>query len=287
MLIAGATYLMALGISKPAGEIEQRLSQLSTDQQRRTISALEDILQFNWEGEVELGKAVMRVGSYGENSMGGIYQAVFVVDIEEIGQSYRINYYYLTLEQEKLFNYTTLASCLPVEDLIYGDFDCKGDRQTVFIDKWQETASALSVKFGIPWEAVVAQGVLESASGTSKYAVERNNFFGIGAFDHNPDLAISFATPEAGWAGYFENIVRTRVYCQEGAFRGENITDPFAYLRTVKSAGYATDPEYINSISPIVEVIVARAEKKGWASSAELAERYPEMRTNASKNTCY
>ena len=287
LLVAGGTILGVIRIQKPQAEVEQSFSKLSEEQRGRIVGALEEILQFNWEGEVDFDAAVLRAGSYEENLAGGIYQATFVVDIMEIEQSYKVNYYYLTEEQEDLFNFTTFATCLPVAELIFGDFDCKGDRQTAFMDKWQELAASLSVRYGIPWEAVVAQGILESAAGTSRFAVERNNFFGVAAYDHNPEAAYSYATPEAGWEGYFENIVRTRVYCEAGVFRGETITNPFAYLQAIKAAGYASDANYVESTAAIVRAVVARGEKKGWASSAELAESYPEMWGNAAKYACF
>ena len=70
--------------------------------------------------------------------------------------------------------------------------------QSEFVDKYHEIAAQLGSQYGIPWEAVVAQGILESASGTSRYARERNNFFGIGAVDSNPDNAHSFSSEAEG-----------------------------------------------------------------------------------------
>ena len=61
--------------------------------------------------------------------------------------------------------------------------------QAEWVDRWYETAQQLSVEFGIPWEAVMAQSIIESGAGTSYYATTRNNFFGLGAVDSNPDNA--------------------------------------------------------------------------------------------------
>jgi hypothetical protein len=54
--------------------------------------------------------------------------------------------------------------------------------QIGFIKTYHDIAVMHSINYGIPWETVMAQGILESASGTSYFARERNNFFGIGAF---------------------------------------------------------------------------------------------------------
>lgn len=265
-----------------------RIAELTEVENARISEALDEILQYNLEdiNALDLSSALIREDTYTENSTDGVYQAIFTIDLPNIMQSYRINYYYLTPYQEQFFNRTTIASCLPEEELIYGDFDCKGDRQTAFIDRWHEIASDLAVKYGIPWETVVAQGILESAAGTSTYATERNNFFGIAAYDHNPDAAYYFDTPEEGWEGYFRNIVNTIVYCQAGVFRGDTITDPYAYLRAIKSANYATDPNYIESTSEIIRAVEARAAKKSWLTSAQLAELHPEMLTHAASHAC-
>lgn len=156
--------------------------------------------------------------------------------------------------------------------------------QAAFVDRYHDIAEKLSVEYGIPWETVMAQGILESGAGTSEFATQRNNFFGIGAFDSNPNNAFSYATPEEGWRGYFANIVKTETYRQHGAFQGANITDPYAYLRSIKDAGYATDPAYVAKVSPFIKAIEERSKQKGWASSAELAGKNPQMLSNAANN---
>ena len=52
-----------------------------------------------------------------------------------------------------------------------------------FIDRYVEIAQSLGYQYGIPWEAVMAQGMIESTCGTSPMARERNNLYGIGAYD--------------------------------------------------------------------------------------------------------
>lgn len=158
------------------------------------------------------------------------------------------------------------------------------DEQAAFVDENREIAQKLSVEYGIPWETVVAQGILESGAGTSEYARERNNFFGIGAFDANPDNAYSFATPEEGWRGYYQNIVDTPTYRNHGVFQGNTVTDPYAYAQAIKDAGYATDPDYVSKVSKFVRAVEVRSGEKGWESSADLAKKNPGMLSSAEKN---
>lgn len=171
--------------------------------------------------------------------------------------------------------------------------------QAGFIDTYHNIAEQLSVEYGIPWETVMAQGILESGAGTSRFALERNNFFGIGAFDSNPDAARDYDTPEAGWRGYYENIATTPTYRNHGAFQNsyaitytpktsshdrltrDNITNPYDYLQTIWDSGYATDPSYYDKNAPLITAIINRANENGWKTSVELANAYPEMITNA------
>lgn len=157
-------------------------------------------------------------------------------------------------------------------------------QQTAFIDKYHDIAEKLSIQYGIPWETVMAQGLEESDAGNSTFAKDRNNFFGIGAFDSNPNAAKSFATPEEGWNGYYANIANTPTYRDHGVFQGQTVTDPVTYLQAIKNAGYASDPQYVAKNTKFVNAINDYAKTKGWDSSATLAQKHPEMLTNAEKN---
>lgn len=154
--------------------------------------------------------------------------------------------------------------------------------QAGFVDKYHDIAVKLGMEYGIPWETPMAQGILESAAGTSQLARERNNFFGIGAFDSDPDKAFHFSTPEEGWRGYFENIRKTPTYKQHGAFNYPG--DPVAYANAIKEAGYATDPAYVSKLEQFIKAIQLRTEEKGWKSSATLVQEHPEILENAKKN---
>ena len=156
--------------------------------------------------------------------------------------------------------------------------------QVGFIKTYHDIAVMHSINYGIPWETVMAQGILESASGTSYFARERNNFFGIGAFDSNPDNAFSYETPEAGWEGYYKNIVNTPTYRNHGVFQGDTITNPYAYAQAIKNAGYATDPNYVSKLSSLISMIERVSEEEGWKSSKELADEHPEWYENAARN---
>ena len=154
--------------------------------------------------------------------------------------------------------------------------------QAGWVERWHDTAAALSIEYGIPWEAVMSQSIFEGTAGTSNFAVNRNNFFGLGAVDSNPELAYSYPTPEAGWRGYYEFINNNPRYRNHGAFNTPD--DPYQYIAAIKAAGYATSPTYINTANNYIQKIIAYAREKGWETSAELVRSHPEMITNAERN---
>ena len=156
--------------------------------------------------------------------------------------------------------------------------------QSEFVDKYHEIAAQLGSQYGIPWEAVVAQGILESASGTSRYARERNNFFGIGAVDSNPDNAHSFSSEAEGWRGYFEFITNNSRYRAHGAF--DHAGDPYGYIQAIKAAGYATASNYVEAVSKIIKAIQNRASEKGWQASSELAKSSGSASSAFATNIC-
>ena len=137
-------------------------------------------------------------------------------------------------------------------------------RNEAFIEKYHSIAISLSSEYKIPWEAVMAQGILESAAGTSNFARTRNNFFGIAAYTEDPSQALSFETPEAGWRGYYENIINTSTYLDYGVCKGKNITDPYVYIETITAAGYCESPDYVKQVQELIGEVESYAEKRNW-----------------------
>ena len=137
-------------------------------------------------------------------------------------------------------------------------------RNEAFIEKYHSIAVSLSKEYKIPWEAVMAQGILESAAGTSNIAKTKNNFFGIAAYAEDPSQAFSYRTPEAGWRGYYENIINTPTYLEHGACKGENITNPYSYIEVIAAAGYCESPDYVEKVHQIIGEVENYAEKRNW-----------------------
>lgn len=152
------------------------------------------------------------------------------------------------------------------EDVDYGEYGASSGlsaQQVAFLEKWHALAAELGAEYGIPWETAIAQGMNESASGSSSLARNKNNFHGINAIDSDPSgHANSFDTPEAGWRGYFYWIQDNSRYRKAGAFNYPN--NPYTYLQKIWEAGYASSQTYVKDISPLIRGIQKYAASKGW-----------------------
>lgn len=71
--------------------------------------------------------ASIREGTYRQSFDNNIYETYFIIDIEMLKQSYSVSNLYsnLSIEESGLTDYTLSILCLPIDDLKYGDFNCK------------------------------------------------------------------------------------------------------------------------------------------------------------------
>lgn len=118
---------------------------------------------------------------------------------------------------------------------------------------------------------IVAQAILESASGTSELAKNANNFFGLkykvgrcptasGIYhkvgsEQNPDGShtssamkwCKFNNMEDCVVGYFDFICDSKYSGLKG------VTDPQKYLEIIKAAGYATSLNYVTNVMNVIK----------------------------------
>jgi len=105
--------------------------------------------------------------------------------------------------------------------------------------------------YGIDPKLGIAQAALESGRGTSEYCVERNNCFGIAAYDWNPDEAWYFYSMEEGVIEYYR-LQRNNF---PEAWANRDNPELMLELLVNNSSGlkYATDPEYVLKIRNLPE----------------------------------
>lgn len=112
-------------------------------------------------------------------------------------------------------------------------------------------ANRISEEMDYPLSVLLGQAALESARGTSHYAQTRHNFFGIGAYDSNPDQAFSYEDLDAGIRGYISLISNDKRYAEAYSLKDK----PYEMIQAIKNAGYATDPYYVSKVINLPEFI--------------------------------
>ena len=131
----------------------------------------------------------------------------------------------------------------------------------------------------VPTEMIVAQAALESGWGTSRFAVEGNNLFGIRTYDKNvPHLLLEGRTKWKGWG-----VRKFNTKCQSVQFFVELLNNHHAYeefrdirrrmilwdqqldsiklVRTLKN--YSTTDDYAKRVIYIIEKIRKQEQQSG------------------------
>lgn len=125
-------------------------------------------------------------------------------------------------------------------------------RSSVGDDLWATflaTAEEVAPEYDYPLSVLVAQAALESARGTSNFARNRNNFFGMCAYDSDPNQACHYASIEDGIRAYIHNIYTYPRYAKAV----EHKDDPVRMVTEIKRAGYASDPLYVEKVTSLPE----------------------------------
>ena len=140
-----------------------------------------------------------------------------------------------------------------------------------FIEQIAPYIQKYALKYGIKvCSPIIAQAVLESASGTSELAKNAHNYFGlkyragrcptscgiynkIGSEQNKDGSYISsvmqwmkFSNMESGVQGYFDFINISNYANLKG------INDPKTYLENIKKDGYATSLKYVDNLMAVI-----------------------------------
>ncbi|MCL1839612.1 Holliday junction resolvase RuvX [Candidatus Saccharibacteria bacterium] len=149
-----------------------------------------------------------------------------------------------------------------------------------WLEVYGELAQEVGTKYGIPYEAILAQSILESSWGRSKLAYKYFNFFGIkyANMPKDPSVAPSGSVNMQTWEEY-EPGVSTTIQADFAVWDSKSkgfhaygawITgqsrykealryphDPIRYIEELKRAGYATDANYVEILVKIIEALQA------------------------------
>ena len=147
------------------------------------------------------------------------------------------------------------------------------DKYEAYIEKYHEAAVREMTDYGIPASITLAQGLLESAAGTSTLATIANNHFGIKCGDDwegetyfkvdddkdkNGNLKRScfrkYESAEESFADHSEFLAGQRKEQRYGfLFTQLGPTDYKNWARGLQSAGYATAKDYADNLIDLIE----------------------------------
>jgi len=141
-----------------------------------------------------------------------------------------------------------------------------------FIKQIAEYVVKYAHSYGIAVHSpIIAQAVLESASGTSELAMNAHNYFGLkyregrcktcvgiytkvgseqnadGSYTSSSMEWCKFTDMENGVIGYFDFINIPNYSNLKG------VTDPETYLRNIKADGYATSLKYVDNLMAVIK----------------------------------
>jgi flagellum-specific peptidoglycan hydrolase FlgJ len=131
-----------------------------------------------------------------------------------------------------------------------------------YIKKYASIAKAGWARYGVPASISLAQGLIESRSGTSKLAVNNNNHFGMKCFSRNcrkghctnftddthKDFFLKYGNAQQSWDAHSKLLASGRYKKLKKYGR-----DYRRWAHGLKNVGYATDRTYDHKLITIIE----------------------------------
>ena len=157
-----------------------------------------------------------------------------------------------------------IFKALVVSVAIIGNVFCMSAAQDneAYIQKYCNIAMREMNDYGIPASITLAQGILESAAGTSRLAVQANNHFGIKCHNdwsgekiyHNDDKNNEcFRKYEYAEQSFIDHSQFLKDRPRYSFLFELDKTDYKAWAKGLKQAGYATDPNYPKRLIELIE----------------------------------
>jgi len=131
-----------------------------------------------------------------------------------------------------------------------------------YIETYKEIAIQKMVEYKIPASITLAQGIFESASGTSRLATLANNHFGIKCHkewegetikhddDELQECFRKYNRVEESYNDHSQFLISRPRYAKLFTL---NIMDYQGWARELKAAGYATNPQYADKLISLIE----------------------------------
>ncbi|MCR4603896.1 MAG: glucosaminidase domain-containing protein [Prevotella sp.] len=134
-------------------------------------------------------------------------------------------------------------------------------RYKQYIERYRDIAIEQMLKWKVPASITLAQGLLESAAGQSTLATEGNNHFGIKCHgwtgrtvyrddDRKNECFRAYSSAYESFEDHSRFLAKGQRYRKLFSLK---ITDYKGWARGLKAAGYATNPQYAQSLINIIE----------------------------------
>lgn len=171
--IVSVIYLLFFRPGSPYGnevaikDFHQRIKNLPDDRRQAIGAALYNMVRKNTNNQAitpsDIGEAIIRANSETQRHepKDKLYVGQFVVDIEKVEQSYRVEYRYAESGDSRLVSgYPVVVACLPKDQLVYPPFECKGtaDSENTGVDPLIQHLPYRSLTFNIDSEQGKAGG---------------------------------------------------------------------------------------------------------------------------------
>jgi hypothetical protein len=131
-----------------------------------------------------------------------------------------------------------------------------------YIDLYKNVALEEMSKHGIPASIILGQGMVESDYGNSTLAVKANNHFGLKChkewhgptYKYDDDMpAECFRKYDKVMDSYFDHSIFIKSRPRYGFLFSLALTDYRGWANGLKTAGYATHPEYAKKVIDVIE----------------------------------
>jgi flagellum-specific peptidoglycan hydrolase FlgJ len=137
----------------------------------------------------------------------------------------------------------------------------KVDKVQAYVDKYINVALAEQSLYGIPASITLAQGIVESNSGTSSLSVKCNNHFGMKwrkgrkekfAIYHDDSPKDKFVVYKSAWYS-FRDHSKLLIHHRYNHLFKLKCDDYKGWAKGLKKAGYATNKNYDKIIIAVIE----------------------------------
>ncbi|MBA4321646.1 MAG: hypothetical protein C0408_02395 [Odoribacter sp.] len=176
--------------------------------------------------------------------------------------------------------FTVLSSCRSGRAPVSSDNSYASAE--AYINSFKDMAISEMKRTGVPASITLAQGIIESGMGKSGLATEANNHFGIKCHDnwtgpvirHSDDRRNEcFRKYRQPGDSYKDHSDFLRSESRYKSLFSLEVTDYKGWARGLKSAGYATNPEYANMLIRKIEEYNLYNYDRGITASAKTVIR--------------